>query len=231
MDALALATLITSGADPVRAVVLTGSWARGEAGEESDVDIAVVWARNHRAIRVGRWSDPDSESERLVEAVYLPVGALDTLSVRRATMARARVLYDPDGTAAAWLSRLDAIFAGPAPEAAAETAYGRFDMAQLVRSIEAEVSRDPAVARLLAAHFATRLMEHVFRRHGAWAPSLRRQLAALTRLDPDAAARVSSCLTAPTPEEQAAACRLAWEAHGDPSLLPPFAAAPLHVLD
>jgi hypothetical protein len=231
MDAKALACLIRSGPDPIRAVVLTGSWARGEADEDSDVDLAVVWARDHRAIRVGHWVDPDGGHDRLVEAIYLPADGLDHLRARRATMAGARVLYDADGTAAAWLDRQSAVFAGPVPEAPADTAYGRFDMAQLLRNMEAEVTRDPAVSRLLAAHFATRLMEHVFRRHGAWAPTLRRQLPRLHCLDPAAAALVSACLTAPTPQSQAAACRRAWEALADAQALPSFATAPIHPLD
>lgn len=53
IDESALVAAVRVGTPDARAVILTGSWARGVADASSDVDRVVVWAARHRAIQVG----------------------------------------------------------------------------------------------------------------------------------------------------------------------------------
>jgi len=230
VDESALVRLITHNVSGVRAIVLTGSLARGVADPFSDVDLVVLWEALDRCVQVGRFS------HRLVEAVYLPIAPLrhdPHPRPSRATMAGARILYDPDGLAAGWLAKLSPALASPPPAFSAQQAYSRFEIEQLLATITGLADEDPDLAVLLRGYFVAEVMGYCWRRARSWPPTLRRQLPALATVHPRAHTLLRAALRATTPSEIVRRCRAVFDeivAPADPDL-PDFAAAPLWPLD
>lgn len=105
LDETALVEAVRSGVPDVRAVLVAGSWARGEADPSSDIDVVAVWNASERALRVGVFQG------RLTEVLYLPAAALDRRPIQRATLRGARILWDPDHVAAERLARVASVLA------------------------------------------------------------------------------------------------------------------------
>lgn len=221
--------IITRGAPGVRAIVLTGSLARGSADPFSDVDLVVLWDAAERAIQVGRHAD------RLVEAVYLPLADCQRRPLprpTRATMASARILFDPDGVAADWLATVAQALALP-PAFATQQAYSRFDIEQLLATMAGLAAEDPDTVVLLRGYFVAEVMGFCFRRARSWAPTLRRQLSHLAAIHPPAHTLLTAALRATTASEIVRCCRLVVAEVVAPIApgLPDFASAPRWPLD
>jgi predicted nucleotidyltransferase len=203
VDIDALVDIVRRTEPDAKAVILVGSWARGEANASSDVDLVVLWARPYRALQVGAFAD------RLVEILYLPIPP-PTEPPRRATVRGARILYDPDSLAAAWLSRLRSAWEKGPASSSALAAYRRWEAVQGLRTLEWLASRGAdAEAALVGRRLVEDLLLEVFERHGRWPPSLHRQLTELEGIDPASAAMLRRCLTATRASDIHEACRLA----------------------
>lgn len=217
LDEAGLVAALLAGGAGIRAVVLTGSWARKQADASSDIDVVALWDGLGRALQVGCFGG------HLVEVVYLPADQVSRWPVARATMAGARPLHDPDGIARQWLDSLAERLAHP-PSWTTELAYGRFELTQMLRTMAWEAARDPATLVLLRGQFVTALIAYRLRQRGVWAPTLRRQLRAVADHDPDAHPWLAACLKAHNPADIVARCQAAWAALAGPGL-------PLDALD
>jgi predicted nucleotidyltransferase len=208
-----------------KAVILVGSWARGEANAGSDVDLVVLWAKPYRALQVGAFAD------RLVELVYIPIPP-PSEQPRRATLFGARILYDPDGLAEAWLSRFRSVWEEGPMSSPALAAYRRWDAEQGLRTLEWLASRGAdAEAALVSRHLVEDLLLELFERHGRWPPSLHRQLTELEGIDAASAAMLRRCLTATQAGDIHQACRLAVQSLWGSLTLPAVQEAPILPLD
>lgn len=194
LDETALVEAVRSGVPDVRAVLVAGSWARGEADPSSDIDVVAVWNASERALRVGVFQG------RLTEVLYLPAAALDRRPIQRATLRGARILWDPDHVAAERLARVASVLAKPPPPDPTQAAYGRWDLAQSLRTMAWLAGHDPASLLLMRGRFVEELLAHVFRLESVWPPTVRRQLPVLADRRPDAYRLICACLEAVEPD-------------------------------
>ena len=189
----------------VVSVVLAGSFARGNADEGSDIDVLVLTDADQSYVQCGVWQD------RYIEVDYLPVRAAGRGAVRRATLAGAKILYDPDGVARAWLDEIGTQWLEPYPISPAERAYGRWDLAQSLRTLRTLEEQKQGLALLYLRNlFVQELVEYALKNAGVWVPSPRRQLQALATADPDALHLVAEALAAKEPVALVAACEAAY---------------------
>ncbi len=218
---LLAAVLAVPGDLEVAAVLLCGSFARGRADAVSDVDVVALVRGDRAYIRLGACQG------RAVEALYTPIAYTLEAPVRRATLDGARVLYDPDGVAAAWLARLRRVFARPFRDDGAHGAYARWDLGQGLSAMEAAAAQgDGAAALYLRGAWLADLVEYVLAARGCWAPTRRRQMAALRECDERAFWIVEACLAAAPGDAAMSACRHAFEELVGAVSLPPLAVAP-----
>ena len=212
---------VPAGVD-VTAVLLCGSFARGEADGASDVDI-VSLVRGERAyLRLGRLG------EHAVEVLYTPIARALEAPVRRATVAGARVLYDPDGVAALWLCGLAGRFERPYSLDAARALYEPWNLGQALAALEAAAAAGDRVGvGYLRGLWLGDLVAYLLARRGVWAPARRRQLAALRQCDEAAYLEVAACLDAGAGTAAVAACRQAFGHLVGESPTPPLAEAAL----
>lgn len=219
------AVLATPEPVEVAAVLLCGSFARGQDDDASDVDVLALVRGDRAYVRLGR------DQGRAVEVLYLPVAKALAAPIRRSTLAGARILYDPAAVAAAWLARLQTEFERPYHPDAADAAYARWDLGQGLRALEASAAADDVVnARYLRGVWVGDLVAYVLASRGVWAPTRRRQLEALRTCDEAAHRLVAACLAAHTCAAVAAACRRAFGALIGPTGTAPLAEATLVAL-
>lgn len=101
---------VTAAREGLVAIVLHGSWARGDATAESDVDVLIVVDSSVRLSRAlyRVWdAEPVSWDGRPVDAHFVPTPDDDALSGLWAEVAiNGRVLFDRDGRVPAHLVRV-----------------------------------------------------------------------------------------------------------------------------
>jgi predicted nucleotidyltransferase len=204
--ALLGAVLAVPGHVDVAAVLLCGSYARGEADAASDVNVVCLVRGDRAYMRIGQWQAGP------VEVVYTPVAHALEAPARRATLAGARILYDPDGVAGPWLRRLAGRFGQPYRMDAAEAMHDPWDLGRRLLALEtAAATGDTANIAYLRGIWLGDLVAYLLARRGRWAPARRRQLAALRQCDEYAYQEVAACLDAGGGTAAVAACRRALE--------------------
>ena len=205
----------------VEAVVLAGSFARGEADDRSDIDLLALMEHGPRAVRVGciggRW----------VEVLYATVADLDPERVppRRATFAGARVLFDPKAIGQNWLDRVNAYLASTVPPRITPKAYAVWDLCHALHVLEslaregAEGAEGEPRVLYLRNHFVEALVTFLYEDAGVWLPSVRRQLDGIERFRPSALEEIRKLLSARDESSIAVCARRAFqEVTGDPPI-------------
>jgi hypothetical protein len=190
--------------EQLEALLLLGSYARGEAGADSDIDLVGVRSQGEPE---GRYPVVDRIPLELVIISWNQLTALldsqpSSHFCQLVSQYRGAIpLYDPAGRAVAFLEQVERIArAGPPPLSQTELAQLGFELRH-GRRILAQL-HDSATQHLLAAELARLVAYAALRQAGRWPPSLKRLFPTLERVDPDLAALCVALLaseTAPVP--------------------------------
>jgi hypothetical protein len=208
----------------LRAVLVAGSWARGQADEASDVDILAITHSGPRSVLAGLHDD------QFIEVLYAPLNDLDprTHPPARATFQGARVLFDPEGVGLAWVSRLETYLAGARPPGAALLSYQVWNLRHALHTIDTLSRADDLVSLLYVRNrFAEELVAYLYTKAGVWIPGVRRQIDGLVRICPESVPLVTTLLLAVRPDEVAQAAQCAYARLVAEWRLPQLARAPL----
>jgi hypothetical protein len=176
--------------DDVVAINLGGSVSRGEADARSDLDLYVVIGgelrhrdqRMFSGVPVEMFFNPEARARKSFDEDRRQGRAPGI-----ALMAFGHIVYDPSGVFARLREEaLAAMEAGPAvpDDQVTMQKYGAVD--QLDNAIDV-VERDPAMAKMLATEAVSQAIAVWFIERGGWMPRAKDRLAALRRVDPEAA--------------------------------------------
>lgn len=186
----------------VRALLLYGSRARGEAHADSDWDVLAVTreARPYGIRRATARADLDIDA-RTVDELASPAAWVYLLP--------GRVLDDPEGILAELLARLEACRAdGPAPLEEAERARWEAWLQRMSRRIAGNLQDDPVLAAYQMSWLHEELLTLYFRWRTMWTRGPRPALRWLREHDAETYAGFAAVAAASTPTERAEALRL-----------------------
>ncbi|MGC8487531.1 MAG: hypothetical protein ACP5QO_04835 [Clostridia bacterium] len=191
----------------LQAVLVAGSWARGQADDASDVDILAITRIGPRSVLAGLHDD------QFIEVLYAPLDDLDPWArpPARATFQGARVLFNPEGVGLAWVSRFETYLAGTRPPGAALLSYQVWNLRHALHALET-LSRagDPASLLYVRNRFAEELVAYLYTKAGVWIPGVRRQIDGLVRIFPESVPLVTALLLAGRSEGVAHAAQCAY---------------------
>lgn len=206
---------------PACAIILAGSFARGEAEAVSDIDVVVLTHAAGRFIQTGTFDGHP------IEILYMPLEMAQTAPVTKATFQGARPLWDPEGLGAAWLLEQEAVVGRPRGVSPTDMAYVRWDLRQALDMLEYLAGGDLATFRYTRNHWVQELVDALFAQERIWPPTVRRQMAALDQRFPALYPLVVRCLEARDAYEAVAACRRTFQAVYGETPLAPLDLAPI----
>jgi len=187
--------------EELEALLLLGSRARGDVGEESDVDLVGVRSRGKPE---GRYELMDGVPVELVMVSWAGLASIlegerDARWCQLVSQYRwAAPLWDPTGQASAFLERVARIAqAGPPPLSPAEMDHLGFELRHGARILAR--TQTSAVQQLVAAELARTVAYAALRLAGVWPPSLKRLFPALETADPELALLCRSLLVLDEP--------------------------------
>lgn len=166
--------------DEVLSIAIFGSYARGEARPNSDIDVLVI-------IKKGVRRDVETRGKRTFEFVYASFPEAmkfyksnpnDCVQLWKDAV----VLYDKKG----YMRKLDAFAKrlqkkGKEPLSEDKLKHFRFDAEDAIRAMKAIAPTDPATADLYAHIKAANLIELYFDVRRLWTPPPKKQLTAIRR--------------------------------------------------
>src|SRR3954447_9370672 len=172
-------------ADPaVRAVILFGSHARGNARPDSDADLVILVERDQFEMGFAERDGQKFELLRWSEAVAIryatdnPDNAADFWQV-------AEILHDPDGAAARMRAHAAEMLAeGKPPMDEARRAWSRWASDDRLDAAAGIAEDDPAAARMVLHERVVDLTATFFDVRGEWTPPTKRRAGRIADLDP-----------------------------------------------
>ncbi len=164
------------------AVIVFGSYARGDSRPDSDIDLVVILKKGYK--RIAEFVDGQAfEIIYTTEAdgiKYWESHKHDGVGLWKV----ARVLYDRDGTGERLKEFGAKLCQEIPPEVDSSTlAHLRYDFEDLMRAIEASKASDPARASLLLHKKAANLIGVFFDLRREWHPAAKKQLAEIDSRD------------------------------------------------
>src|SRR6267154_1507387 len=166
----------------VLAVILFGSYARGDSRPDSDMDLVVI-------LSVGYKRGVEYYEGQAFEIIYTTEqGATDYWRANKHDAAAlwevAQILLDRDGTGERLTQVGESIRAEqPAGLSADQIAHARFDQEDSINAAEAIAPSDPATATLLLYKKVSTLIETYFNLRQKWTPPPKQQLNTIRKQD------------------------------------------------
>ncbi|HEY1752008.1 MAG TPA: nucleotidyltransferase domain-containing protein [Caulobacteraceae bacterium] len=175
------------GEEGCRVIILYGSHARGDAGPDSDYD--VIGFRDGDGPPARQTGMRDGA---LLDVFIYPLGRLEDPGADMLHVRGGRVLRDAGGRGAAFLARLDTLFAAgpPAPRADEITALRNWSWKMLDRA-----ARNDVEGHFRRAWLLTMQLENFFLLRNEWYPGSKAALAVLKTRHPAVHAALARALT------------------------------------
>src|SRR5215471_14244577 len=190
----------------VRAVILFGSWARGDHRPDSDVDLVVILTKGYRRAI-------EDHDGMLFEIVYVTEEValkfwLSNLDDGHGVWEVAKVLVDEDGCAQRLRERTMAALAKGKPRIDdIQRSQLQFDAEDHINYAERAAHDDPATAELVLGNQVFSLAETFFNLRRMWIPGPKQRLALIRKSDPAIAARFEAFYGTSGPTDRIAAAR------------------------
>ena len=174
-------------------IVVSGSIVRGEAGPLSDLDVFVVHGEPWRVREQKRFADVPAElfvNPAFQIRRYFEREHAEARPCTAHMFATGDVIEPADAMIAELVSEARAWLARPLEPTEVQLAQRRYGAVDLLDDARDIIDRDPASASLLLAAAVSEIVAYAFWRRRMFQPRRKNAIAALTKVDTDAAALV-----------------------------------------